>query len=101
MWLNDLKEVNDMAKQKQEVNQQKTGFVGFFCKIGRFFKNLGLRIGRSFKDMYAELKKVTWPSKQELINYTLVTLAFMAVFVIVIGVQDSISAALVRLITNS
>ena len=89
-----------MAKQKQEVNQE-TGFVGFFCKIGRFFKNLGLRIGRAFKDMYSELKKVTWPTKQELINYTLVTLAFMAVFVVVIGVQDSISAALVRWLTNS
>ena len=89
-----------MAKQKQEVNQ-KTGFVGFFCKLGRFFKNLGLRIGRAFKDMYSELKKVTWPTKQELINYTLVTLAFMAVFVVVIGVQDSISAALVRWLTNS
>ena len=100
MWLNNLKEVNDMAKQKQEVNQ-KTGFVGFFCKIGRFFKNLGLSIGRAFKDMYSELKKVTWPTKQELINYTLVTLAFMAVFVVVIGVQDSISAALVRWLTNS
>ena len=51
--------------------------------------------------MYSELKKVTWPTKQELINYTLVTLAFMAVFVVVIGVQDSISAALVRWLTNS
>ena len=51
--------------------------------------------------MVSELKKVTWPTKQELINYTLVTLAFMAAFVIIIGVQDSISAVLVKWLTNS
>lgn len=88
-----------MAKQKQDA-AKKGGFVGFFRKIGLFFKNLGLKIGHAFKDMYAELKKVTWPTKQELINYTLVTLAFMAVFVVVIGVQDSISAMLVKWLTN-
>ena len=89
-----------MAKQKQEVDE-KTGFVGFFSKVGRFFKNLGLKIARAFKDMVAELKKVTWPTKQELTNYTLVVLAFMAVFVVIIGVQDSISAVLVKWLTNS
>lgn len=89
-----------MAKQKQEVNQ-KTGAAGFFAKVGGFFKNTGLKIARAFKDMVAELKKVTWPTKQELINYTLVTLAFMAAFVIIIGVQDSISAVLVKWLTNS
>lgn len=98
--LNNLKEVKDMAKQKQEGNQ-KTGKTGFFGKVGGFFKNLWLKISRAFKDMVAELKKVTWPTKQELINYTLVTLAFMAAFVIIIGVQDSISAFLVKLLTNS
>ena len=51
--------------------------------------------------MVAELKKVTWPTKQELTNYTLVVLAFMAVFVVIIGVQDSISAVLVKWLTNS
>ena len=75
--------------------------AGFFGKVGGFFKNLGLKIARAFKDMVSELKKVTWPTKQELINYTLVTLAFMAAFVIIIGVQDSISAVLVKWLTNS
>ena len=89
-----------MAKQKQEVNQ-KTGATGFFSKVGGFFKNLGLTIARAFKDMVSELKKVTWPTKQELINYTLVTVAFMAAFGIIIGVRDSISAVLVKWLTNS
>ena len=89
-----------MAKQKQEVNQ-KPGAAGVVGKVGGFFKNLGLKIARAFKDMVSERKKVTWPTKQELINYTLVTLAFMAAFVIIIGVQDSISAVLVKWLTNS
>ena len=89
-----------MAKQKQEVNQ-KTGATGFFGKVGGFFFFFFLKIARAFKDMVSELKKVTWPTKQELINYTLVTLAFMAAFVIIIGVQDSISAVLVKWLTNS
>ncbi len=72
----------------------------FFQKAGLFLKNLCLRIVRSFKDMYAELKKVTWPQRSELINYTLVVLAFMVAMGIIIFVIDAGSGALVRLITQ-
>lgn len=72
----------------------------FFKKAGRFFKNLGLRIARSFKDMYAELKKVTWPQRGELLNYTLVVLAFMVAMGIVIFAIDAGAGALVQLITQ-
>ena len=40
---------------KKEEAAKKENFIG---KLGRFFKNLGVRIARSFKEMYAELKKV-------------------------------------------
>ena len=83
---------------KQTDNKENSGFGAKF--VG-FFKRFGLKIAKAFKDMVAELKKVTWPTKQELINYTLVTLAFMAVFAIIIGVQDTIAAWLVKLITRS
>lgn len=73
----------------------------FFQKVGLFFKNLGLRIARSFKDMFAELKKVTWPSRKELINYTLVVLAFMASMAVIIGLIDSGAAALVSFIIGT
>ena len=72
----------------------------FFKKFGTACKNLVLRIGRSFKDMYAELKKVSWPQRGELINYTLVVLAFMVAMGVVIFAIDAGAGALVRLITQ-
>ena len=71
-----------------------------FQKFINFFKNLGLRIWRSLKEMVAELKKVTWPQKGDLINYTLVVLAFMLVMGVVIFAIDAGSSALVQLITK-
>ena len=66
----------------------KPGFVqrvkNFFCRIGRFFKN-----------MWHELKKVTWPSKKDLITYSLVVVAFVAFMTIVIGLLDLGSVAIV------
>ena len=64
-------------------------FVGFFARIGRFFKN-----------MFSELKKVTWPSKKAVVNYSLVVFAFMVVMGIIIGLIDFGSGALIDLIVN-
>ena len=72
----------------------------FLTKTGNFFKNLGIRIARSFKDMYAELKKVTWPQKNELLNYSLVVLAFMVAMGVIIFVIDAGAGALVQWITR-
>ena len=69
-------------------------------KFVGFFKKLGLRIARSFKDMIAEMKKVTWPSKAELINYSLVVLAFMVVMGVIIGLCDGASGWIVSLIVG-
>ena len=59
-----------MAKTNAPAKEK----LSFPKKFVLFFKNLGLRIGGSFKDMYSELKKVTWPTRKEMINYTLVVL---------------------------
>ena len=64
-------------------------FVGFFKNIGRFFKN-----------MWHELKKVTWPTKKDVLNYSLVVFAFMVVMGIIIGLIDFGSGALVDLIVS-
>jgi len=60
-----------------KTNETAAAKDNIFSKVVKFFKNLGIRIARSFKDMYAELKKVTWPQRSELINYSLVVLGFM------------------------
>ena len=86
-----------MAKTNAPAKEK----LSFPKKFVLFFKNLGLRIGNSFKDMYAELKKVTWPTRKELINYTLVVLAFMLVMGVIIGLLDGGAAWLVSVIIGT
>ena len=83
-----------------KTNETAAVKENFFNKAVKFFKNLGIRIARSFKDMYAELKKVTWPQRSELINYSLVVLGFMVAMGIIIFAIDAGAGALVQLITR-
>jgi len=69
----------------------------FIRKIGLFFKRLVKRIIVSFREMFAELKKVTWPTRSALINYTLIVLAFMVLMGVIIYGLDTGAAALVQL----
>ena len=61
-------------------------------------KKLGLKIGKAFKNTFYELKKVTWPTKKELVTYSLVTLGFMVVMGIIIYLIDLGSGELVNLL---
>ena len=45
------------------------------------------RMSRSIRDMKGELKKVVWPSKKQIINNTMVVLAYVVV-VNVLGIPD-------------
>ncbi len=49
--------------------------------------------------MYLELKKVSWPDKKTLLNYTLVVLAFMVVMGLIILGIDSLAGLLAQYIT--
>ncbi|MBQ6233682.1 MAG: preprotein translocase subunit SecE [Clostridia bacterium] len=69
-------------------------------KFVNFFKNLPANIARPFRDTWHELKKVTWPSKKDLINYTLIVLAFIVFMGVVIGLLDLGSSELVKLLIN-
>ena len=79
-----------------EKNVQK-GKEGFMDKCKNFFKNLPANVARPFRNMWHELRKVTWPTKQDLINYTLIVLAFLVFMGVVIGLLDLGSTALVNL----
>ena len=78
---------------KEETKNTKPGFVQRFVD---FFKG----IGRSFKNMFHELKKVSWPTKKDLLNYSVVVFVFMIVMGVIIGVFDLGASTLVRLITG-
>ena len=67
-------------------------------KIISWFAKLPQRIAKPFRNMYYELKKVTWPSKQKLIAYSIIVLVFMLFMGIVIGLLDMGASALIKLL---
>lgn len=44
--------------------------------------------GQFFRELSAELKKVSWPNRKELVNHTIVVLVFVLAFSAVIGLID-------------
>ncbi|MBR1559309.1 MAG: preprotein translocase subunit SecE [Clostridia bacterium] len=84
-----------MAKAAENTTN-KSAKPGFGERCANFFKG----IGKSFKNMYHELKKVTWPTKKELINYSVVVFVFMVVMGVIIGVIDFAAGELVNLIVK-
>ena len=82
-----------MAEEKKVSDQKPNVFV----RIGRWFKNLPGRIAKSFKNMAAELRLVSWPSKKKWIACSVTVLVFVLVMSIVIGALDMGATALVKL----
>ncbi len=68
--------------------------VGFFGSITNFFKGLGKR----FRDIKSEMKKIVWPTKAQVINNTLVVIAVSVIAAIVIFGLDTVFGFVVRLI---
>ena len=85
-----------MAKVVENKNANPNFFQKFGKKAVTFFKG----IGRFFKNMYHELKKVSWPSKKELVNYSVVVFIFMIIMGIIIGLFDIGAGKLVDIIVN-
>ena len=83
-----------MAKAADNAN--KKAKPGFGTRFVNFFKG----IGKSFKNMYHELKKVTWPTKKELLNYSVAVFVFLVVMGIIIGLIDTGAGALINLIVK-
>ena len=72
--------------------------VGFFTRAKNFVVALPKRIANAFKNMVAELKKVAWPSKKDLVNYSLVVIGFVVVLAVIVGLLDTASSSLVKLL---
>jgi len=63
----------------------------------KFIKAIPGRIAKFFSDVVHELKKVTWPTKNDLFRYTIVVLA-IAFFAIILGFFDFIWMRLIEFI---
>ena len=86
-----------MSEKKAEKSVQKSG-ESRLSKILNWFRNLPKRISKPFKNMYYELKKVTWPSKEKLIAYSIIVLVFMLFMGVVIGLLDMGATTLVKML---
>lgn len=58
----------------------------------------GRKAVRFFKEIKAEMKKVTWPTRENMITYTEVVLVVMIAFTALIFVADSVFSYLLRLV---
>ena len=72
----------------------------FFKRVGNWFSNCFKSIGRFFMNMKHEMKKVTWPTKKDMVNYSLVVFAFVVVMLVIIGVFDFGASSLVSWLVN-
>ena len=91
-----------MADEKTTVKEKAKG-TEQPKKEGKFItfcKNLPRNIATPFKNMWRELKQVTWPTKKDLINYTCIVLVFMVFMGVVIGLLDMGASKLVTAISS-
>ncbi|KHO61970.1 MULTISPECIES: preprotein translocase subunit SecE [Thermoanaerobacter] len=58
----------------------------------------GRKIVKFFKDVRAEMKKVTWPSRETMITYTEIVLIVVALVTVFIFLIDSVFSYLLKLI---
>ena len=82
-----------MAEEKKTPAQAEESKL---AKVLNWFKTLPGRIAKPFKNMVAELKKVTWPSKKKWISSSVMVLVFMLFMGVVIGLLDLGATALVN-----
>lgn len=60
--------------------------------IARFFK----RIGKFFRELKSELKKVVWPTKSQIINNTLIVLLCVLAVGIFVWVFDGVAGLIIN-----
>lgn len=68
--------------------------MGFLARIGSGFR----KTGHFFRDSWSELKKVRWPNRKELVNYTLVVLGTVTVIAIFFAIVDLGISSILRVI---
>ena len=75
---------NEKAVQaaKKDKKSDKNAKPGFFARVGKWFR-----------DMKSELKKVQWPTRKQTINNTLIVIACVIVAGICIALFDYVAGA--------
>ena len=79
-----------MANDKKDKNAKKPNF----------FKRFGTKIAVFFRGIVSEIKKVTWPTKKQVLSNTLSVLAFCLIVGAIIWLADFGLKSLMSLITR-
>ena len=87
-----------MADEKKAVAKGKK--PNFFVRFGHGFVNFFKKIGLAFKNMWHELKKVTWPTRDKLINFIVIVVLALVFLMVIIGLLDMGASALVNLLIS-
>ena len=85
------------AERKAELKVQKNKSKQAKAAKG----SLRTRMVLFFRQTVAELRKVIWPTRTELISYTWVVLVFITVMAVIIGVMDLVFAKGVLVVFGS
>ena len=84
-----------MAEDKKKAAPQKVAVKKTTEKVG-FFK----RVGKWFRDMKSELKKVVWPTPKQTAKNTLVAVVMIVICAVVLWGFDSAAQATVKALIN-
>jgi preprotein translocase subunit SecE len=77
-----------------------TAMAAFLANIGRGIKKSVSGTSGFFRGSVQELKKVRWPNRQEMVNYTMVVVLTVLVLALFFFIIDQGILQLVRLITK-
>ena len=87
-------EKRDNAAAKESVSSDKK------AKAPKKKDKKPNRVLRWLKDLRGELKKVTWPSKKDLIRQSTVVVVFVLILTVLVGLIDTGLSALLKLIIS-
>jgi len=91
-----VEDVNQMPEKKIE-KKASASKPSFLSKVGaRLYRVFYL----SIKNMVSELKKVSWPNRKDLTNYSIVVISFMLLMALLIGLLDLGTSTLLRTLIN-
>ena len=87
------KEERNLPEKKEKKAKKNPG-----NKVVRAIAFLPKKMWNAIQNTVAELKKVTWPGRKDLVNYTVVVLVFMVLMAVVVGLLDLGATELISLI---
>ena len=76
-------------KGKKDKKPEKKSKPGFFARIGKWFR-----------DMRSELKKVQWPTRKQTVNNTLIVIACVVVVGVFIWIFDYLANSAIGLLLD-